>query len=146
MYERHGHSTKACRATRTYRAWSNMKERVLNVKHKNYKQYGARGITICERWLTFANFLADMGECPPQMTLDRIDNNGNYEPANCRWTTRFVQARNQRLNRFFTFQGETKCATDWAIAYGIRPQVLVSRLRTMPFEKALTFRGEKRVL
>ena len=70
--------------------------RCYNPKHPRFADYGGRGITVCERWLTFANFLADMGEPPPGLTLDRIDNDGNYEPGNCRWATDTQQRTNKR--------------------------------------------------
>ncbi len=73
-----------------------MKDRCLNPNDKNYKNYGGRGITVCERWMDFTNFLADMGEKPEGLTLDRINNDGNYEPGNCRWATWKEQRRNQR--------------------------------------------------
>lgn len=92
----HGHNRKG-KTTRTYRTWSNMVTRCTNPKGTDYKYYGGRGITVCERWLnSFENFLADMGEAPRGLTLDRIDPNGNYEPKNCRWTTWVEQRRNQR--------------------------------------------------
>lgn len=73
-----------------------MKARCLNPHNKRYADYGGRGITICERWLTFENFFADMGQCPQGLSLDRIDNSGNYEPDNCRWATTQEQTSNKR--------------------------------------------------
>lgn len=83
--------------TPEYRSWAHMKERCFNPKHHAYDQYGGRGITVCARWLQFENFLADMGERPKGMTLDRFPNNdGNYEVSNCRWATPSQQQINKR--------------------------------------------------
>lgn len=80
-----------------YFVWHSMISRCRNRNYPNYKNWGGRGITVCRNWkLSFSKFLADMGERPEGLTLDRIDNDGNYEPSNCRWTNRFIQNRNTR--------------------------------------------------
>lgn len=95
----HGHGRKrgeGRQGTPTYYIWGSMVQRCTNPKNKDYPQYGGRGITVCERWRDFANFLADMGEKPQGRSIDRIDVNGSYELANCRWATPTEQGRNQR--------------------------------------------------
>jgi hypothetical protein len=94
-----------------------MWQRCTRPTRKDWPRYGGRGITVCERWRRFENFLADMGACPAGLTLDRIDNNGNYEPGNCRWATWEQQARTRRPNAG-EFNGSTKLTV--ADVYAIR--------------------------
>lgn len=114
--------------TAAHVVWLKMKRRCLSPDEPCYPDYGGRGITICERWLTFGNFLADMGQPPKSMTIDRIDVNGPYSPGNCRWLDRAAQNRNRRDNVTITARGETLCLSEWARRVGISPQTLSRRL------------------
>lgn len=120
--------------TPEHRAWDSMQSRCLNPKNNVYKNYGGRGIAICQRWLGgdgFVHFLADMGRRPgPGFSLDRFpDTNGNYEPTNCRWATMKEQQRNKRDNRPITFNGRTMLLCEWAESAGITTKLLFERLR-----------------
>ena len=92
-------TTHGKHATATYRAWVSMIQRCTNPRSQSWDLYGARGITVSDRWKTFEAFLADMGECPRGLSIDRIDNDRGYEPDNCRWVTPLEQARNRRTTR-----------------------------------------------
>lgn len=98
-----------------WESWQSMRRRCDNPMHKSFALYGGRGISVCERWLVFENFLADMGPRPSGTTLDRYpDRDGNYEPGNCRWATNKEQQRNRRSNRPITAFGETKLVVEWS--------------------------------
>lgn len=113
-----------------YKSWESMKQRCTNPKSSDYKRYGAIGIKICERWLNFDNFYADMGDRAPSTSLDRFPNkNGNYEPGNCRWATAGEQQRNISSNLYLTYEGESKLVVDLAFAFGIPAGVLRRRIK-----------------
>ena len=123
---KHGHATPP---TKTYKAWQSMKERCYNPKYKGWSRYGGRGIKVCDRWLKFDNFLADMGEFRLAMTLERINNDVDYEPSNCKWASLKEQARNRVDNHFLTYNGETRCMAEWAEVLNIKYDVLKDRVR-----------------
>lgn len=127
--------------TRLYRIWHGMKGRCLNPKDKAYFLYGGRGVTVFKEWQDdFMNFYnwAIQNNYSDDLTLDRIDCNGNYEPNNCRWTTIKEQQRNRRNNTLITFNGETHCISEWAEILNIKPSTLQRRLGKWSIEKALT--------
>jgi len=121
--------------------WRSMQNRCYNENQKSYQHYGARGIVVCDRWLGkegFDNFLADMGEPKEGESIERIDNNGNYELSNCKWANKKEQANNKRNNVFLTANGITLSQAQWAEKLGCTPSALVLRLRKMSVEDALT--------
>lgn len=126
--------------TETYKCWSGLKQRCTNPKATGYAQYGARGISVCERWVnSFENFLVDMGERPAGTTLDRIDVNGNYAQDNCRWASLKVQNFNKRNTRLIEFQGIRKPLAEWAEEKGLAYSCLYERLKKKwPIDRALT--------
>lgn len=116
----HGYSSPKHQYFRIYNIWSSMKARCLNEKNKQYKNYGGRGIKVCESWKnSFEEFLKDMGNIEPSFTLDRIDVNGNYCKENCRWTTLEVQANNCRTNIYHEESGLKMSETQWSRYLGI---------------------------
>jgi hypothetical protein len=100
--------------TNIYTRWSSMMRRCHSPNTKRYKDYGARGITVCEAWHTFENFFNDMGHAENGLTLDRIDNNKGYCKENCKWSNSKEQARNRRNTRFLTINGITKSISEWS--------------------------------
>lgn len=111
-----------------YSIWANMKRRCLDKKNKSYESYGGRGITICERWLNFANFLDDMGRCPIGCSIDRIDNNKGYCKENCKWSTPIEQAANRRSSVLFEWKGEMLNIYEIARRCGMKTQTVFMRV------------------
>lgn len=116
--------------TPSWRSWVGMFDRCYNKKNHAYKNYGGRGISVCRRWHKFINFYADMGDRPPGASIERIDNDGNYNPSNCKWATRAEQRRNSRQNVLIRFGGITMCMADWAKESGISRAVLHARIKS----------------
>lgn len=132
---RHGFSismTKADPKKRSfYCIWSMMLSRCFNEKMVDYKRYGGRGISVTERWKKFENFRDDMwAGFRLGLSIDRIDNNGNYEPSNCRWATKKQQANNRRSNRMITLYGKTETVAWWEKFIGIDRRTIVQRLKS----------------
>lgn len=139
MASKHG-----CHNTREYFSWQNMKSRCNNPRNPQYHDYGGRGINFCEQWNEFAAFLADMGPRPEGTTLDREDNDGNYEPGNCRWATRKQQRRNMRTTKMVTLGGVTKPFADWCDERGISREKVRGRVRSgWSYEDALSTRERR---
>lgn len=111
-----------------YFAWSTMLRRCTDPKTEGYARYGGRGIRVCERWHDFAAFIADMGQRPPGMSIERENNDGNYEPGNCRWATRNEQMKNTRANVSITYEGETMILADWARRFKTSGTVIRRRM------------------
>ena len=135
--------THGLSGTRTYLSWIDMRRRCSDDKRRSFKDYGGRGIKVCEAWAnSFENFLADMGECPSGLTLERDDVNGDYTPQNCRWATVLEQGRNKRNNVNITINGETKVMAEWCRVYGIPKRVVSRRIRRFGWDavRAVTTR------
>jgi hypothetical protein len=123
------HGETGARTTPEYRTWKAMRERCHSPNHAMFANYGARGITVCERWGCFENFLADMGRKPsPTHSIDRINNDGNYEPGNCRWATAEEQSRNRRNVYAITIDGKTATLGEWCAVYGVSPATALRRI------------------
>lgn len=116
--------------TRLYKIWACMKNRCSSPNNTHFDCYGGRGIHVCDEWQSFENFRkwANINGYDETLTLDRIDNNGNYEPSNCRWISRKEQANNRRTNRFIEFNGQVHSLARWAEIIGMQPRTLSNRL------------------
>ena len=127
--------------SRLYQIWNGMKMRCENPNAISYKRYGAKGVSVCSEWGSFVGFRdwALVNGYAENLTIERIDNNGNYEPSNCRWATPKEQQNNTSYNRRYTHNGETLTVMQWAEKMGVSPNMLYKRLlRGWDFEKALT--------
>lgn len=119
-YSEESHTKHGMSRTKTYHCWQAMKDRCYNKLNKGYKDYGYRGIIVCNSWLeSFDNFYKDMGEMPKGLSIDRMDNNKGYSPENCRWATNKQQVDNRRNVTNTTINGETMCLKDWSRRYSI---------------------------
>ena len=125
--------------TRTYQIWKGMRKRCSNPNDTCYRLYGAIGIKVCKRWEKFEHFYSDMGECPPGLSIDRINNMGDYKPSNCRWATVKQQLNNTSRNQMITHNNETLTLSQWAERSKVSYQTFWQRLNRLnwPIEKAL---------
>jgi hypothetical protein len=114
---------------RTYAVWYSMMSRCYRPHCTGYQYYGGEGIEVCKKWHDYYGFLADMGLKPDGMTLERRNNDGPYELANCLWATYSTQARNRRSNVMLTYNGRTLCVADWALELGLPPITIYARIR-----------------
>ena len=124
-----GRTTHQLSHTRAYVIWKMMLARCNDARQPNYKDYGGRGIKVRVRWLTFENFLYDMGQPPELHQLDRIDTNDDYYPLNCRWSTKKENMRNRRNTVFIEFEGQKKSLSEWAEIVGIPWPTIKARIR-----------------
>ena len=123
--------------TPTYTSWVEMRRRCRSGHRADSHWYQGRGISVCDAWNSYDQFLADMGERPPGTTLDRVDNSGGYSPENCRWADAGVQARNRRSSRLIEFSGITQTLEEWSRQTGIKVPCLRYRLgKGWPLERA----------
>lgn len=116
--------------TKEYQTWYAMKDRCTNEVCKEYHNYGGRGIRVCERWIKYENFLYDMGRAPtPKHSIERCNNEGNYEPKNCKWATVIEQVYNRRNTLFYEYRGETKPMKIWCLELGLNYSTVRARIR-----------------
>lgn len=153
------HTIRPPEQRRTHGVWKKMISRTTNTKNPSWSRYGGRGIICCDRWLSFDNFIEDMGIAPDGLSIDRIDNDGNYAPGNCRWATAKMQARNKSCTKRIIIDGEWKTIADLSDRTGITSDRLRRRLengadasrlldlrdmRGRRFEKIIEWNGQKK--
>ena len=131
--------------TKAYKAWTGMKGRCYNANDQKFADYGARGIYVCDAWKeNFEQFVLDMGEPAPGMSIDRIDNNGPYEPGNCRWATRREQQNNRRVNVLLAHDGIVRTTAEWAVASGLTQRTIRGRIsRGWSIEDAISTKSQR---
>lgn len=112
-----------------YSVWAMMHRRCSNQDDKDFERYGGRGIKVCPEWGDISRFVSDMGPRPVGLTLDREDNDGNYEPRNCRWASKSTQSNNTSSNRLLTKDGVTLTVSQWAVKIGVIRETLFARIR-----------------
>ena len=141
----HGHS-KNKKQSPEYHTWCNMKERCNNPDNIAYINYGGRGIKVCKRWFKFENFLKDMGLKPSKLhSIERINNDKDYTPSNCKWDIRHNQSRNNRRNRWFEYNGKKMVLSDWATYFGVQPPAIYSHFKGgKSFEQVYKFYENKK--
>ena len=115
--------------SKEYAVWKGMRDRCQRPSNKSFKDYGARGISVCARWKDFSTFYSDMGQRPAGASIDRIDHDANYSPENCRWASARAQANNKRSNHLIEMGGESKTLAEWCAEIGIEPSKVRYRLK-----------------
>jgi len=133
--------------TTEFKSWTEMRQRCTNQNNGAYKNYGARGITVCERWASFENFIADMGLKPSSdYSIERLDNNKGYSPENCIWADKLTQSRNRRSNLNYVYQGRTLCLSAWCEVFDLDQPSVYQRIKSLgwSFEKSITTPTRKR--
>ncbi len=140
-----GKPTHGMRRTRTYSIWCDVLKRCNNEKSISYRWYGAKGVKVCDRWRSFENFFADMGEAPEGLTIDRIDSSKDYRPGNCRWATPQEQTENRECQKFYELNGVSKTLPKWCEELGIKYRTMRSRMYRsgMSFIEAVNYKGLK---
>lgn len=133
-------TTHGMHKSKTYCSWQSMLSRCTNKNSSDFPRYGGRGIAVCRRWLhSFQNFFDDMGERPKNMTIDRINNDGDYTPSNCRWADNFTQMKNSRSSHLITYNGKTKTQSEWSLLLGGAVSLIANRLAANWSEEKAVF-------